>query len=156
MATGLPGKSRAVTEWVLGVALKGALSSRLSNCAGWYSRVRTLVWVFRNKLCTSRVPNHWGRNILLGESGTVVPLLTSAASAPWRPSHAGAGNASHNVVPNTAEFGGCPPHRMWEMPRRAGGLQITRCYPSAVRSMSRHFAIRSVSLFVQCANGNGM
>ena len=31
-----------------------------------------------------------------GEGGTVVPLLTKAASAPWRPSHAGASNASHN------------------------------------------------------------
>ena len=30
---------------------------------------------------------------LAGESGTVVPLLTSAAPATWRPSHAGAGHA---------------------------------------------------------------
>ena len=29
--------------------------------------------------------------IILCESGIIVPLLTSAASAPWRPSHAGAG-----------------------------------------------------------------
>ena len=33
------------------------------------------------------------------ESGTVASLLTSAAAAPWRPSHAGAGNASHSVLP---------------------------------------------------------
>ena len=29
--------------------------------------------------------------MLVGESGTVVPLLTSAASSPWHPSHAGNG-----------------------------------------------------------------
>ena len=33
----------------------------------------------------------WGKLFLPGESGTVVPLLTSVASAPWRLSHAGAG-----------------------------------------------------------------
>ena len=31
----------------------------------------------------------WGNVIGVGESGTLVPPLTSAASAPWRPSHAG-------------------------------------------------------------------
>ena len=40
------------------------------------------------------------------ESGTVVPLLTGAASAPQRPSHAGAGNAPHKVIPRTVKFGG--------------------------------------------------
>ena len=29
----------------------------------------------------------------------VVPLLTSAASAPWHPFHAGTGDASHSVIP---------------------------------------------------------
>ena len=28
---------------------------------------------------------------MLSDSGTLVPLLTSVASAPWHPSHAGAG-----------------------------------------------------------------
>ena len=33
-------------------------------------------------------PKHLRKLFLLGESGTVVPLLTSATSAPWHPSHA--------------------------------------------------------------------
>ena len=41
---------------------------------------------------------------LVGESGTVVPLLTEAASAPWRPSRSGAG-CSREAVPNTAGLG---------------------------------------------------
>ena len=31
-----------------------------------------------------------------GESGTVVPLVTGAASAPRRPCHAGVGHAAHS------------------------------------------------------------
>ena len=47
------------------------------------------------------------------ESGTAVPLPTSAASAPWRPSRAGAGDASDKVLPKamksilTADAGEC-------------------------------------------------
>ena len=36
-------------------------------------------------------PDGWGKLSLLSESGTVVALLTSAASAPLHPSHASAG-----------------------------------------------------------------
>ena len=36
-------------------------------------------------------PNSRGKLFVLDDSGTVVPLLTSAAAAPWRPSHAGPG-----------------------------------------------------------------
>ena len=45
-----------------------------------------------------------------GESGPVVPLFTSAASAASRPSHAGAGNAPHKLFPKTefGEGGGVP------------------------------------------------
>ena len=35
-------------------------------------------------------------------------LLTNAASAPWRPSHASAGNAPHKIFPKTVKFGGGP------------------------------------------------
>ena len=47
--------------------------------------------------------------------------LTNAASAPWRPSHAGAGNAPHSVLPKTGKFGGCSPPPKWGMQHRAGG-----------------------------------
>ena len=49
-----------------------------------------------------------GREMVI-ESGTVAPLLTSAASAPGPPSHAGAGNASHSVVPENVKSGACSP-----------------------------------------------
>ena len=48
------------------------------------------------------------------ESGTVGPVLTSAASAPWRPLYAGAGNASHSVISMTVKFGRCSPPQMIE------------------------------------------
>ena len=42
----------------------------------------------------------------VGESGTVVPLRTGAASAPGRPSHAGAGDAPHKVFVGGGVGGG--------------------------------------------------
>ena len=59
------------------------------------------------------------------ESESVVPLLTSAASAPWRPSHAGAGNASHNAFAKTAEFGGAH-QRRGKCTTAPGGFRITK------------------------------
>ena len=47
-------------------------------------------------------------------SGTAVPLPTGAASAPGRPSRAGAGAASHSVVPVPVKSGGGLAQRMWE------------------------------------------
>ena len=44
----------------------------------------------------------------VGESGTVVPLRTGAASAPGRPSHAGAGDAPHEVFLASGRGGGAP------------------------------------------------
>ena len=52
---------------------------------------------------------------LLGRLGQLPPLLPNAASAPWRPSHAGAGDGSHKVVPKTVKFGGCSPPLMRQM-----------------------------------------
>ena len=61
-------------------------------------------------------PTARGNCFLRGETGAVVPLLTSAASAPRRPSHAGAGNAAHKVSSKTVKLGGCsPPPMMWKM-----------------------------------------
>ena len=51
--------------------------------------------------------NYTTNNIHVCESRTVILLLTSAASAPWRPSHAGAGHASLEVLPKAMKFGGC-------------------------------------------------
>ena len=31
------------------------------KCSGWCFRVYALAWVFRNKLSTLLVPNHWGK-----------------------------------------------------------------------------------------------
>ena len=39
----------------------------------------------RRKLSTLPVLSRWAGAVLRGERGTVVPLLTSAAAAPWRP-----------------------------------------------------------------------
>ena len=64
----------------------------------------SLVWVFRNQSTTSLVPSQWGNVFSVGQSGTLVPLLTNADSAPRRPSHAGAGDASGLVI--HAEGGG--------------------------------------------------
>ena len=56
--------------------------------------------------------SHRGKALKVGESGTAVPLRLCAASAPWLPSHAGAGNAPHEVklsltLPRTANHGPC-------------------------------------------------
>ena len=50
-----------------------------------------------------------GKLFLPCESGTAVLLLTTAASAPWCPSHAGRRYAPHKVFPKTVKFGGCSP-----------------------------------------------
>ena len=52
----------------------------------------TLVWIFRNNLSTplASLPQAVvGKQLLIGDSGTIVPLLTSAGSTPWCASHAG-------------------------------------------------------------------
>ena len=64
---------------------------------------------FTIELFALLVPFHWGTAFSVGVSGIVLPLLTSAASAPWRPSHAGAGDASHSVIPETVNIGGRSP-----------------------------------------------
>ena len=76
-------------------------------------------------LCLSQATG--GKVLLVSESGTVVPLLTSAACAPQRPSPAGAGNASHSVIPMTVKLltttndaGNVGPRGFW----------ITECDPS--------------------------
>ena len=89
-------------EWQAPQTAKG-------ECAGWYFKVCTLLRDLTNKLFQSLVPSHWRRALLAGASGTVVPLFTSAASGPQRPSHTGAGNAPHSIIPKTAEFGGFLP-----------------------------------------------
>ena len=41
--------------------------------------------------------HRWGGNVFPADkSGTVVPLLTGAASTPWHPSHARAADFAHN------------------------------------------------------------
>ena len=134
MAVGMQTISRGMARG-LGVGQGGA--SRLSDYAGWYFRVYARVHIWRRESSTSwmggsvvhplgwgwrgRVQSNatWGARpatpgsreamVLLRESGTVVP-----GAAPWRPSHAGDGHASHTVFPKTVGFGGCAPP-LWEM-----------------------------------------
>ena len=52
-----------------------------------------------------------------------------------------------------SKFEGCSPPLMWGMQHRARGFWITKCYPSVVCSMSRHFAIWfCYASFVQFTN----
>ena len=82
----IPG-SAAVTEWGLG-KWGGGVRSRLSECASWYFRVSGLVRLLRRR-ASSAHPNSRGQVLPPGESGPTVPLLTSAAAAPWRPMRRG-------------------------------------------------------------------
>ena len=41
---------------------------------------------------------------------------------------------------------------MWETQHRAGGFRITKCFPSAVLSVSRHFASGFSFLSLRYAN----
>ena len=98
---------------------------------GWYFWACSLVWVFRRKLSTLCGPRPSENTVLRGESGTVVPLPTGAAAA------AGAGNASHSVIPKTVKFGGCSPPPKWEMCHRDGGFpdrQVLEDQPRAAFS----------------------
>ena len=78
------------------------------------------------------VPSHRGKAFSMSESGTVVPLLISSASAPWRPSDAGGDNAPHShdgevwsVLTTTSDGGnvtqgqGVPDHQVLPI----GGVQ---------------------------------
>ena len=61
---------------------------------------------FPEELVAIACPQPLGEDVFPeGERGTAVPLPKSAVSAPWRPSHAGPGNASRVVVPKTVKFG---------------------------------------------------
>ena len=101
------------------------LLRRESSTRGWGGRVGCPPTGFGGeggglKNCETWGPQR-GKSCSLRERETVVPLLTRAASAPWRPSHAGAGMG-------LAEFGGCsPPHLMRE--HRAQGFRVTKCCP---------------------------
>ena len=75
----------------------------------------TQVCVFRNKRFALLVPSHGGQAVSFGESGTVVPLLRSAASDPLRPSHTGRRQCFTQSLFQDRQFGGCSrPHRKME------------------------------------------
>ena len=52
-------------------------------------------------LSTLLVSSGQGNIFLVGESWRVVPLLTTATSALWRPSHAGTGMFHMQAVPDS-------------------------------------------------------
>ena len=61
---------------------------RPSKCVGWYFGMygKFFFLSFEAKIFTLLVPSHRRKVLLVGERGAVVPLLTCAASALWRPS----------------------------------------------------------------------
>ena len=62
----------------------------LSTFGGFALKAKQLV-EFSGEIVCIACPKPQRTTIFVGESGAMVPLLTNAASAPWRPSHAGAG-----------------------------------------------------------------
>ena len=72
----------AVCGREVAIKVKQAVSTPVgtSGCAHWFDFSKSIVEI----ACSNTV----GGGLLLGESGTVVPLFTSAAFAPRRPSHA--------------------------------------------------------------------
>ena len=86
------------------VTVKGGLPRTPSKCAGWYFRAYALVWE-RGGHCLHCLSKATGEKVFL-ESETLVPLLTRAAPGPWRPSQAGASDASHSLIPMIVKFGG--------------------------------------------------
>ena len=89
----------------------GGLPQRPRDYARGDCRVYALVCGFGGvSHATGELCLHWGR------VGRLSFCFASAASAPRRPSHAGAGDASRKVLTKTVMFGGCsPPHLMWGM-----------------------------------------
>ena len=74
---------------------------RTSTCTPWFGS--------SGGNCLHGVPTGGRETYVWIESGTVAPLLRSAASAPGPPSHAGAGNTSHSVIPKNMKFGAHSP-----------------------------------------------
>ena len=70
--------------WVLQIN-RDAMKAE-SLCRLVFLAVRT--WCEFGGNCQLLVPSHWGKVLLVRQSGTVVPVLTGAVSAPWPPSHA--------------------------------------------------------------------
>ena len=65
-------------------------------------------------------------------------MLTGAASAPWRPSHAGAGiTKSRSQDREGLELSATNVGTVTQ----GRGFRSTKCYPSVGHSISRHFAI---------------
>ena len=63
----------------------GGGASKMNEYVSWYFRVYVLVHLLGRGYNRVANPNRRGKLFLLDESGTVVPLLTSATSAPCRP-----------------------------------------------------------------------
>ena len=72
------------------------MPQRPSTRARSYFRGYALFSVFRRKKFALLTPTTGGKVVLVRGTGTVVPLLTNTASAPWRPSHAPAPAMLHN------------------------------------------------------------
>ena len=86
---------RPCSTEVLGLQLKPLKSRAEETCRVVYPVVRT---GFQEEIVCTTCPRPLGKSVF---GGTVIPLLTRAASASWCLCHADAGNAWHSV-----SFGG--------------------------------------------------
>ena len=83
----------------------------LIEYAGWYFQVYIFVHLLRRAPSALLTLTDGTKTFFLGESGTIVFVRISAASAPLCPSLAGAGMLHTKAF----EFGRCSPPLMWEM-----------------------------------------
>ena len=74
---------RIYDDWRCCITI-GVMQNYWGKCVRMGEDHHALVGVFRNKLFTLVVPSHWGNQLSLGQSGTVVPRLlkTTAARVP--------------------------------------------------------------------------
>ena len=100
-------------------------------------------------LCPAAGEGH-SHSVRVGQSSSA---CHGAVSAPWGPSQAGAGNASHESVPKAVEFGGCsPPEMMCEtLPAPPPPLHKHRLVQSPLPSEPVKFGASGGS----CAGGGG-
>ena len=81
-------------------------------------------------------PNNWRKMFLLGESGTVAPTVHKGCVCPLTSLPRRRRHAPHKAFTKAVKFGECaPPHLT------GPGFWITKCYPSVVCSILRHFAV---------------
>ena len=131
----------------------GGVPQRLQNCdvLPAYFQVHALVWVSGRNLSTFSVPRWWG-NILwwvrVGKCPSAHSGCRYPSGVPPMPAP-----ASHPIIPATLKIWRVTTTADVDNVTQGNGLRITKCFPSVVRSIPRHFdsCFRGV-LPVQCAS----